>query len=84
MHKDQWFTCQNKTFIVSRFWPYSEIKSNDSLIRYTVKEPEDQTWGAIDENGEWSGMIGQIVRKVKYSQFLQGILQIILYLKICF
>ena len=63
----QWFTCQNKTSIVSHFWSFFEIKSNDSLIRYIVKEPEDQTWGAIDENGEWSGMIGQIIRKVKYS-----------------
>ena len=46
-----------------------------------MKEPEDQTWGAIDENGEWSGMIGQIIRKVIYSWFLQDILQIVICLK---
>ena len=31
---------------------------------YEVKEPEDKLWGNLLPSGEWSGMIGQIIRKV--------------------
>ncbi len=31
---------------------------------YEVIEPEDFQWGAVDENGTWSGMIGQVARRV--------------------
>ena len=34
------------------------------LWSYEIKEPEDKFWGAADENGTWSGMIGQLIRKV--------------------
>ena len=31
---------------------------------YTIIPPPDGQWGIEDANGSWSGMIGQIVRKV--------------------
>ena len=36
------------------------------LWSYEIKEPEDKFWGAADENGTWSGMIRQLIRKVVY------------------
>ena len=50
------------------------------MFSYEVNEPTDQPFGAVDENGTWSGMIGQILRHVtryltenilQYSIFLQ-------------
>ena len=34
------------------------------MFSYEVNEPADQAFGAVDENGTWSGMIGQILRHV--------------------
>ena len=45
-----------------------------------MNEPADQAFGSEDENGTWSGMIGQILRNVnkittveflQYSHFFQ-------------
>ena len=44
-------------------YPIAIIKTI-SLWSYEIKEPEDKFWGAADENGTWSGMIGQLIRKV--------------------
>lgn len=50
------------------------------MFSYEVNEPADQAFGAVDENGTWSGMIGQILRHVcryltkdilQYSIFVQ-------------
>ena len=34
------------------------------MFSYEVNEPADQAFGSVDENGTWSGMIGQILRNV--------------------
>ena len=34
------------------------------FFSYTIKEPDDGQFGAVDENGTWSGFIGLLIRKV--------------------
>ena len=38
--------------------------SSSYICSYEIKEPKDGTLGAPYENGSWSGVIGQIIRKV--------------------
>ena len=40
--------------------------------RYEVYEVQDNQYGALDENGEWTGLIGMIVNGVSihYGRFI--------------
>ena len=37
--------------------------SNLLNFTYEVTSPSDNQWGAINSDGTWSGMVGQLVRK---------------------
>ncbi len=28
---------------------------------YTVKQPPDKSWGSVNENGDWNGMVRQLI-----------------------
>ena len=42
------------------------------FFSYEVTEPEDGEWGVMDKNGNWTGLIGQLVNKVttQYSYLI--------------
>ena len=57
--------------------------SNLLNFTYSVTSPSDKQWGAINSDGTWSGMVGQLVRKeVDIGNKLNSL--IYLYLKIQF
>ena len=35
------------------------------FFSYTIKEPDDGKFGAVDENGTWSVFIGLLIKKVQ-------------------
>lgn len=35
---------------------------------YEVREASGDEWGALDENGTWRGMIGQVVNRVSHAR----------------
>ena len=38
-----------------------------SFCSYEIKEPSDGMYGSLQKNGSWSGIIGELIRKVNYN-----------------
>ena len=36
--------------------------------RYVLKLPDDDQWGSLQENGWWTGMVGEVHRKVSVRE----------------
>ena len=41
------------------------VNQSEFRFDYTIRVVDDNQYGFKDENGEWTGMIGELVRKVR-------------------
>ena len=46
----------NFPFGVQRIW--LQLLYVNYFSSYSLKEPEDRSWGSADANGTWSGLVG--------------------------
>lgn len=53
------------TLSVPVVWRVGVTSSLLCVYRYNVVTPADGSWGSEGPNGTWSGMVGQVSRKVR-------------------
>jgi hypothetical protein len=47
-------------------WARKIAQSNE--FDFEIRPVKDGKYGAVDENGTWNGMVGELIKKVRYYQ----------------